>query len=1486
MKTHFGKYELIEKIGTGGMAEVYLAKSYGAEGLQKTLVIKRILPELIENERFVEMFISEATIAVQLNHPNIVQIYDFGKANDDFYLAMEYVEGHDLSQIIEACRKAGKPLSIGEAVYIAIEVAKGLHYAHQRKDEYGEDMAIVHRDISPQNILISQDGTVKIVDFGIAKATSVAEDKPHVVKGKFRYMSPEQASGQPVDHRSDLFSLGVVLFELVCGRSLFRQTTRDETLSLVKSAVVPDITNLNPDVPAQLEHLLYKVLAREPGERHASARELQVELTRVLYSLGDIHDAMTLSAHITHVEEHAGADSTGEPDGAGHTALTNVLTPGGPTTANVGTELVREPTPIADSGHFDQPDADAVRILSRERKEVVVIAGEVLGLMELRSAASDQSRWLQVLHEYTRIVDSIAFKNEGVVHRVNENDFVIVLGIPVSSENDAERAVRVAMDLHEAVAGMSFSLDSALQLAIGAGVAEVLIERTGDQNRGDYQWSFFGTSQEVALRLAQSAMAKEVLLGGQVYRRVRRDYQCETVEPVEFEDKSGATQRLQPHRLIARKSQRAQLAELRDSYRTFRGRELSLRVLRNVYSEALLRDESACVLVTGEQGIGKSTLVEEFLSGLTRRNVRIVRGVITPFERDVPLGAMANFLTEMMRLGPRDDLRQLRDTLRMRVEALFPEEDDAELELLLHSLGSIFNVKYPGSSVRDLDGEERRSRKYLSVSKLLRRFAEKKPFILAVEDAHNLDESTLEFATQFLTLRQDVPAFFVATANPARVTDEQSAWQAFTEARRLTVEELGELNPEESRELIRDLLRVHGVFDEGLIEEVRLRSGGNPLFIKEVVEVLRDRGLLGDPEELKQLEVAEDNPSWLPASVEGLIGARIDRLDLALKVVVQKVSLLWTPFSVADAELVVGEAPVSELEKLVHLDLLERADRKDGSTAETYDPSAVPAEERSYRFANALTQEVASRSLLPEEAEALHLDIAEHLVARFNAHGLADNALIAKHFDGAGRIDEAIIYYKLAAEEALRDFGAAECLRLCGRVIERADPDSEDYYQALLLREVALYELGQVEPRRETLDELHDIVMRIGEPCEQIDVMLREARFFFDEADFSVAREHLDQARAIAERIDDQRRLADIWRNEVLILLNEGKRERAYELLEKAIDTYSRYDGDGEGGRGCEAEAVTEGLAHCHNLRGIVLRQSGRHLEALDAYEEALVHARRGDIGKQVRLLLINTGVALVYNGQLSEALERYESALEQCRRLGHRRDEASVLVNMGHAYVLCGELDRATSQIQRGIYLARKTGANAVIADGQISLGVCYLERGDLTAADQALHEGLRIADSIPNVYLSIHATLALAEVRLAAGTGDDARVALMQAEDGLERSRAAEMSWGIAYANALMARALKLLGRRDEAIEHSRRAIAILDDGEIFATDSILYHHTQLLSDADECREERLDAIERARRCVIERRERIDDPELRGSFMGRDINRKIMNVASLLIE
>src|SRR5690606_31303432 len=216
------EFEVVRRLGMGGMAEVFLAKKRGAQGTYKLLVLKRILPEHMSSRRFRVMFAEEAQLATRLNHPNIVQVYDFQDYGDDGQLlSMEYVDGPDLRALSRAANNQGKKISPHVAAYIVGEVAKGLHYAHERKDERGEPLDIVHRDVSPQNVILSYDGAVKVADFGIASANLFREESG-VLKGKTGYMSPEQARAEKVDRRTDIYSMGVVLHELLTGRPLHR----------------------------------------------------------------------------------------------------------------------------------------------------------------------------------------------------------------------------------------------------------------------------------------------------------------------------------------------------------------------------------------------------------------------------------------------------------------------------------------------------------------------------------------------------------------------------------------------------------------------------------------------------------------------------------------------------------------------------------------------------------------------------------------------------------------------------------------------------------------------------------------------------------------------------------------------------------------------------------------------------------------------------------------------------------------------------------------------------------------------------------------------------------------------------------------------------------------------------------------------------------------------------------------------------------------
>jgi TonB family protein len=309
----FGQYEILEKIASGGMADVFKARRSGVEGFEKIVAIKKILPHLADNEQFIAMFADEAKLAAQLSHPNIVHIYDLGKIDaGGYFIAMEYVDGRDLRAILQTARDVATPMPVPLAIYVASKVASALDYAHRRRDADGHDLAIVHRDVSPQNILISYEGDIKLCDFGIAKAASKASTtQSGALKGKVQYMSPEQAWGRPIDRRSDLFSLGSVLFEMLTGEKLFRGDTDLTLLEKVRAAEAPAPSSINPEVPRSLDAILAKTLAPAPDDRYANASDLLRDLESVLYSYTPAPGSADLAIylHRQQAEEAAAAEA-------------------------------------------------------------------------------------------------------------------------------------------------------------------------------------------------------------------------------------------------------------------------------------------------------------------------------------------------------------------------------------------------------------------------------------------------------------------------------------------------------------------------------------------------------------------------------------------------------------------------------------------------------------------------------------------------------------------------------------------------------------------------------------------------------------------------------------------------------------------------------------------------------------------------------------------------------------------------------------------------------------------------------------------------------------------------------------------------------------------------------------------------------------------------------------------------------------------------
>lgn len=275
----FGRYELLRKLATGGMGQIYLARQKGPVGFQKLLVVKRILPHLSEEDEFIQMFFDEARIAAHLNHPNVAQIYDLGSVDGIYFIAMEYVHGASVTQLNLHANAAKGGLPLGLKCRIIADAAAGLDYAHHAKSPSGRRLGLIHRDVSPQNVLVGFNGNVKLIDFGVAKASGkVSHTVTGIIKGKYAYMSPEQARGKELDHRSDVYGLGTVFYELLTSSRLFKRESDALTLKAVVGAKVPPPSTLVKGIPRSLDAVVMRALSRDREERYPTANAFQLAI--------------------------------------------------------------------------------------------------------------------------------------------------------------------------------------------------------------------------------------------------------------------------------------------------------------------------------------------------------------------------------------------------------------------------------------------------------------------------------------------------------------------------------------------------------------------------------------------------------------------------------------------------------------------------------------------------------------------------------------------------------------------------------------------------------------------------------------------------------------------------------------------------------------------------------------------------------------------------------------------------------------------------------------------------------------------------------------------------------------------------------------------------------------------------------------------------------------------------------------------------------
>jgi serine/threonine-protein kinase len=371
-----GRYEVAGRLAAGGMAEILLGRLVGPSGFERPVVIKRILPHLAQEGSFVSMFLDEARLAARIRHPNVVQVHELGVEDENLYLVMEYLEGENSAGVVRRGMITKRPTDFAMIAYVVAEACAGLHAAHELEDSDGSPLNLVHRDISPQNIFVTYAGSVKVLDFGIAKAADrITQTEAGQLKGKFEYMSPEQCRGRPIDRRSDIFALGIVLFELTTRKRLFKRSSKLAVLDAVCRDPIPKPSEKVPDYPAPLEAVVLKALARDPDQRYASASEMRRAL---LGAMREIDAPLVPEEALATLMREMFADRV-ESKGELLARL------------RAGARITEVPAAEADSG-VELPEVEPGAPSLRERLESGFSFGSVSGEMDPYAAARARAR--------------------------------------------------------------------------------------------------------------------------------------------------------------------------------------------------------------------------------------------------------------------------------------------------------------------------------------------------------------------------------------------------------------------------------------------------------------------------------------------------------------------------------------------------------------------------------------------------------------------------------------------------------------------------------------------------------------------------------------------------------------------------------------------------------------------------------------------------------------------------------------------------------------------------------------------------------------------------------------------------------------------------------------------------------------------------------------------------------------------------------------
>ncbi|MBS1798037.1 MAG: protein kinase [Acidobacteria bacterium] len=1212
-----GQYEILSLLGEGGMGAVYLAQD---TKLLRRVALKILPAETTNDPNRVRRFVHEARAASALNHPHILTIYDVGQSGELHYIAMEFVDGETLHDLIHH-RQSDK----NTLIKYLTQTAEGLAKAHEA--------GIVHRDLKPENIMVSRDGYAKILDFGLAKLVG-AETGLHgaqqhrsiqgVIMGTLGYMSPEQArASREIDARSDIFSFGCILYEALGGRKPFTgESTFDVLEQIVHAAPEP------LDAPPELRQIIDKCLKKSPSERFQSIREVAGLLRKAEYR-----------AVVAPVRE--------------------------------------EKTPVASPAPVTRTIS---RAISEERRQATILFADLAGVSEaLEELEPEESGAL--VRKLLAALDKAVEKGKGKIEKRLNDFFIAVWGTHSVSEDDPENAIRTALELRKTTGEFARGVDILREnggqlLKIGIGTGTILRGKSSDT--GEFLTS--GATVNVARRLQRAAKGGEILIAHETYRHVRGVFDIAEVALPE----TGVKSKVYSVKRAKTRAFRLQKRGVEGIETELVGRRGELEKMLDGLQTVFDDGEMQIFTVIGEAGLGKSRLLFEFRDQieLLPEKVRVFNGRATETMYGLPYSLVRDLFSFRFEIQDDDTPATAREKFVRGMTELWPENPnlDEEVGMKIHFIGHLAGFDFSESvHLRDIlaDAQQIHNRALHYAAQFFTAVARRVPSVVYLDDLHWADSESLDFFEFLARNCPDAPLLILEFARPA-IFERRPHWgEGQTHRTRLA---LAPLTKRESRQLVDDILqKMPGGASAGLRDLIVSNAEGNPFYIEELVKMLIDQGTIAIVGDEWLLDESRLGATRVPGTLAGVLQARLDRLDVWEKRVLQRASVVGREFwnrSVADFGDEIDVDVV--LESLRRKELLFR-----------HETSAF-AGAVEYLFKHAILRDVTYETVLLGERRAWHEKTAEWLVNESGGRAGEYAATIAGHFEKSPNPARAAVWFGRAGRQSFRTHAAETAIF---------------YFQKAL----QLVEDGAPVSPPELIDWWSDL-----------------GKSYWYRADYATAIANQRRMVELAEAAGDQLQTAEAYCFLSAFQFESGAGRESLESAKRAVAA-ARAAGDGDAARiklvfalyrqsrtilflgnsddgiviAEEGLRVAESLGEkavneqgfCYHALATAALKKGDFERAVFFVEHEIAAMRRV---KNIRALAngLNTlGEIKRLQGDAAGAIPIYEEALAIAREIGSRAGEILFMSNVGGAMVANGDYENAERQLRGVVEKAGGTG-------------------------------------------------------------------------------------------------------------------------------------------------------------------------------------------------